>query len=492
MQSLKEISNEELLAKYRLAERQRVKLEDDARIEYFGVVDKDLAERHKDCCKLGKGPNRLQARLIDAWQNPRYKVFVYTGANKIGKTTIGSILCASAMRGYLPWDKEIKASNPPIRIRYVGQDWENHIKAVVIPVFKMWWNKDWKVHTSKNNQGAESNWEDLETGSTLEIMSNKQDVDVFEGWDGDLVIYDEPPKREIRIACARGLAVNNGRELFTATLLKEPWLHKDVINAKLDDGTPDPTVFSVSGDIYENLGFGLNQDGIDEFSKKLTPEEKEARIHGIPSYMQGLVYPQFDRSMHVKKDFQIPLDWIIDIAIDFHPSKAWAVLFLATAGDNRKYIFDEIWEHGSWLNIGEEIIRRCSRNNYRVENIIIDPLAKGGAQSDLDELSVYDKMSDLFAGYGYSLMGASKDKEGGIQLTKDLLLTQNMETALFFTRNCRRAIEEIEGWMYDEHGKPIKKDDDMMENLYRMILLDTQWYPRVKKTSSSVVSWSVV
>ena len=47
---------------------------------------------------------------------------------------------------------------------------------------------------------------------------------------------------------------------------------------------------------------------------------------------------------------------------------------------------------------------------------------------------------------------------------------------LFFFDDLVRTIYEIEGWMYDKDTqKPAKEDDDMMENLYRLLLLKTQW-----------------
>ena len=96
-----------------------------------------------------------------------------------------------------------------------------------------------------------------------------EEDDVFEGWEGDLVIYDEPPRRNVRIANARGLIDRNGKELFCMTLLKEAWVDREVIKARNDDGSPDLSVFNVNADIYSNVGFGITQNGVKEFIKKL-------------------------------------------------------------------------------------------------------------------------------------------------------------------------------------------------------------------------------
>ena len=61
-------------------------------------------------------------------------------------------------------------------------------------------------------------------------------------------------------------------------------------------------------------------------------------------------------------------------------------------------------------------------------------------------------------------------------MVQDLLMTENQMPALFFFDTLKRTIYEIEGYMRDpETGKPSKEDDDMMENLYRLVLLDTVW-----------------
>ena len=420
--------------------------------------------------------NPLQSKLIEAWKDPRFKVFTYTGGNRIGKTTIGAILAISTVLGEWPWSGEkIKfMHSKPRKVRYVGQAWESHIKAVVEPALKFWWPQDVKVETRKNNQGVNYFW-NCSKGS-IEILSNVQDSEVFEGWEGDLIVYDEPPKRNVRVAAARGLIDREGRELFCMTLLKEAWINREVIKATLDTGEPDLSVFNITGDIYSNLGYGITQAGIDQFSKTLTEEERQARLHGKPSYLSSLVFPRFDRLKHVRDRFKIPLDALIDIQIDFHPSKKWAVVFLATLRNNFKYVCDEIWDRGNPKYIAEEIIRRIRSGGYeRVNSIGIDPLSKGGEDNEID---VYSIVSEVLASRNYSLETASKDKEVGISLVNNLLWTENDMPGLYFFKDCVKTIEQTENLMYDpETLKPQKTDDDFTECLYRLALKDTQWYP---------------
>ncbi len=426
-------------------------------------------------------PNPKQAEMLVGWEDKKKKVFTFCGANRSGKSVLGTILILTTLFGRTLWDdKKIEFMHRrPRKVRYVGQGWESHIKAVVVPLLKYWWPKNRPLETKKNNQGVDAIWKDLATGGHLEIMSTSQSSDVFEGWEGDLVVYDEPPPREIRVACARGLVDRQGRELFGATLLKEAWIHREVIKARLPDGSPDMSVFNVTTSIWDNVGYGLTKEGIDQFSRTLKPEERQARLEGKPSYLSSLVFPRFSRDLHVKPAFKIPLDAIIDISCDFHPSKKFAVVFLATFKNNYKYVCHEIWEHGNPKAIAEEIVRVVKAGNFRVGRCIIDPLAKSGEPNDND---VFTVMENVLGAYNISLDVASKDKSNGIALVNSLLWTENQMPGLFYFDTCPMCIKQTEDLMYDPEtlkDVALKVDDDFTECLYRLALLDTQWFAAI-------------
>ena len=422
-------------------------------------------------------PNPRQAELLEAWNVPQNKVFTYTGGNRTGKTTIGVILAIATIYGHFPWSKErLKFNHSGARkVRIVGQDWEKHIKTVVVPELRKWWPKGREVKIKKNNTGVEAMWTDVKTGSSIEIMSNKQESELHEGWQGDLVYYDEPPKRDIRVANARGLVDREGKEIFCMTLLKEAWVDQEVIKAVNPDGTPDMSVFNVHAEIYDNIGYGITKEGVAQFEKTLTDDEKEARLRGVPSYMSGLICKKFQRKRHLIDRFKIPLDWIVDIGIDIHPRKEQAILFVATSPRNERYIFHEVWEHGDGTWVGEQIIRIITRNALRVGRIICDPLAKGDSNNDN---TTFDKIDAVLDKHGYYLRTASKDKNSGIIEINNHLEGPNKQPSLFIFNDLVRTVKEIESWMWDEETQKAKKEnDDMMENLYRILLEDTQWEP---------------
>jgi hypothetical protein len=423
------------------------------------------------------GPNPKQAQILEAFKDPFYRTFGMSGGNRMGKTTLNTIVALSVLYGKFIWSNEsllhLFPHKKPRKVRYIGQGWHDHIKAVVIPELEKWWPKARPVERRGNGIITDTFWKDIETGGTIEIMSNNQQPKEHEGWSGDLIVYDEPCRREIYVANARGLVDRRGRELFAATLLEEPWIDREIVKKSTEDGKPDKTVFWIEGTSYDNVGYGISREGVDELASKLTEGEKQARIHGIPQYMQGLVLPQFKRKTHLFEWFKIPLDWMVDIAIDVHPRERQAVLFLATDSRNERYICDEIWEHGDGTQVGEAIIRKINKRSFRVNRIIIDPLAKGDRNNPE---TTYQKIFNVLARYGYSLETAQKDKDGGILEIKKHLMGPNKRPSIFLLDNCIRTLYEIEGWMWDkETQKAQDKDDHMMENLYRLLLLNTQY-----------------
>lgn len=435
-------------------------------------------------------PNTPQAKLLQAFNDPRYEVLVFTGGNRSGKTTILVIILISCLLGFWLWsgEKIIFPHNSPRQIRLVCEDWEHSAQGTVIKELNYWWPKNHKLKTKNNSQGYTAFWQHVESKSMLEIVTNKMDIKAFEGWKGDVIGYDEPPIREKRIALARGLVDRNGVEIFSATLLDDPWMHKEIIKGRDDNGRPLTNVFHINATTFDNLGFGLNQKGIDTLMGKLRPEEIQARIYGKPGYLRGLVYPEFDRSTHFKKPFPIPSEYIVDISIDLHPSKPQAVLFMATCSKNYKYIFYEIYKNIKAKSLAEEIMRYVNSNLLRVGRIIIDPLAKGDKNNDQTS---YQKIENVLLEYGYPLECGSKEEKLGTDAFKDLLITQNNEAGVFVFNNLARFVEEIEEFMFetkgDKIGQPVTRKFHMMENVRRLTLLDTQWYSRRDKEDNEPI-----
>ena len=302
--------------------------------------------------------------------------------------------------------------------------------------------------------------------------------------------------------------------MFVATLVKEAWVHKEVIKARDENGNPDLSVFHIDGDIYDNVSRckcgkyilrtiqrgalivgicgehgeqeefdrrGLTLEGVEQFKKTLRKDEIESRINGRPSYLADLVLKNFDRNINCRPRIQkTPLNWIFDVSIDFHPAKPWAVLFMGTDQKGFKYVTDRLVLRGGPNYVGDEIVRFIQDRHLYVNSITIDPLSKGDQNaSEVSEVNTtFAKLEDKLAAYGYCLEVASKNKTAGIDMVNDLLMTENEMPALFIFDDLGDVIEQLEGWMRDPDTLlPSKKDpDEYGELLYRLCLKGTEWY----------------
>jgi len=465
--------------------------------------------------------NEIMPQYVYDCQVGKYHNY-FAGGLVHHNTTIGLILALCVMRGEYLWsgEKILFPHNNPRQVLYVGQGWESHIQKVVEPELEILWPAHWgKIGdcTKKNNQGVKAQWTDPNTKSQLHIYSNNQESTSFEGDQYDLIIWDEPPRRDNRVAAIRGLIDRTGRELFVATIVSKGWMKRDIIKMRLPDGSPDPSLVSIGGSMWGNVSLckcgeyiqrmvnkgdalvalcnkcgevtdfikrGLTIDGVNTFAKGLKKSEYTTRIEGGDDD-SNMVLPSFNRDVHVVNRFKIPLNWITDISIDFHPSKAWAVLFVATAPNNIKYACHMISEKGNPKYIAEEIVRIVRTNELFVNSITIDPLSKGDENAHIEAETVYKIMEKVFRSYNYRLDTASKDKDNGIALTNDLLMTENEMPALYFFKDLGPVIEQVEDWMYDpETLKPSKENDDFCEVLYRIVLRNSQWkdpYDRVSR-----------
>ena len=133
--------------------------------------------------------NPKQQLILDAWDNPALKSFILVGGNRLGKTSIGSIIAISVLFGEWIWNnREIQFPHKePRKVRAIAQDWESGAKKVMIPELKKWWPETHPYKTKKNSLGVEAFWTDEKTGSTLELMTGQQDSQLHEGWNGDLI-----------------------------------------------------------------------------------------------------------------------------------------------------------------------------------------------------------------------------------------------------------------------------------------------------------------
>ncbi len=440
-------------------------------------------------------PNPPQKEIIEAFLDPRYMVIILCGGNQIGKTTILCVLAVAMMHGYLPWDgRRIKwvSHSGPRKTRFIGPNWDAHRpEGQIYETMADWWPARREVETRGSQNCPKALWRDVKTDSTIVMASAESKTKAHEGKRFDLLLCDEPIARPLWVANKRGLMARRGKAVFGMTLLDEAWIDTELIKARDELGRLDRSVYTVTATIFDNLGFGLTKEGIEQFEKGLTDEEKQARMLGVPSSRLGLVMKQFNPQKHIIMDNPIPLDWIVHIAFDWHPRKQQAILFVAQNNRDEWWVIDEIWDFGSGKKMAEEIVRKVKANAWRVEySVLIDALAKGDTNND--DGCTYEQVEKKLIPHGMVLDVGTKDRESGIEEIQDCLLSQNGIATLFVMEHCVRTIHELQAWQWNKDTQKAKdEDDDQMSNLYRIMLRGTKWFAKrgSKRRRSQKVNW---
>jgi hypothetical protein len=337
--------------------------------------------------------------------------------------------------------------------------------------------------TKKNNQGVDYFWE-LKNGSTLELMTYEQSTELVEGWSGHVVASDEPMPRDKYIANKRGLVDYGGVSLMSFTPLKEPWIKDELID------NPDPSIAAFFVDITDNPY--LSGEEIAEFEKHLSDDEKAARLRGDWIHLQGLVYKEFNKNIHWIDPFRLTDVFTVYAAIDTHPRTEHAVTYFACDSRGMYYVCGERFEHGRPDDVAEWIIE-FHEKNHKIHRVIIDPSSQG--DSNRGE-STYDIISKMLSAHGIVLDKGSKDLDSGILAVKEALKSRNGLPSLFIFNTCPRTLYEFTHYIWDEwqgtdktqKNKPRDKDDHMLENIRRLVLLPPKYikpiiyseFPRVE------------
>lgn len=319
------------------------------------------------------------------------------------------------------------------------------------------------------------------------VQSYKNSPQSAESADWDAIHIDEPCPEDMFTAHARGLMDRAGGYWFTCTPLDEMWINdkftpngQSVISDKVDlrfESSIDGETISkyiITGSIYDNPY--RTPAGVAEFVSGLSEEDKQCRIYGYPLALAGAVYREFIYDTHVLttlpkgwSEFWLPpKNYTVRCAWDVHGArKPQAILLIATAPDGTAFVYDEMFFE-PLIGPNAKLLKR-KLEPYFVCDQLIDPRAmiKNPVTNTCDIL-------DALADEGLFFDPGSKDMMAGISATKEKLLERRSASdvpTIYFSPKLTRTLFEFSHYVYDlEKNEPKDKDDDMMENLRRLIL----------------------
>jgi len=399
------------------------------------------------------------------------------GGNRSGKTTCGGMEFLFHVTGLYPdWYPEELRFQGPVIGRIACKDFQKAAGGVIIPFLEEWLDPNIIKKKTRNPIGIPVKWE-LKNGSVFDILTYEQDTEQYEGWKGHIFWADEPIPRDKWIATLRGLVDFRGRAWLTLTPLTQPWIYDDIYNAN------DPNVKVVTTDIRDNPH--LSEDAIKDFEASLTPEEKEARIHGRFLHLSGLIYKEFNPAVHIVEPIHVKDHWTRYFSIDPHPRTPTACLWLAVDPQENLWIYDELWIGDMDLESVAHAIH--AQEGGRTPNLrFIDP-----AMDEDNELAGGFNVRKELMKFGIFTTRANTDSFLGRNRIKQALIPRYSKMAgtevprLRVTRNCTQTIYEFTHYIWDEYARgrddldpkqrPKKKNDHMMDNLKYIMNADPSY-----------------
>jgi Terminase-like family. len=280
--------------------------------------------RNENGCKYFE-PNGAQGKLIDLLGRSAPHVGIFSAANGIGKTTAIANVLANIIFGsqnryfdyplfrHWPYPKRLRFITDPKLVEEIGP---------LHSEIKKWWPKG-KYQASKSGKSYFSQYK--ANGFLLDVMSYDQDLKQFEGTTLGGVFFDEPPVRSIWNASLARLRMGGIAMVFMTPLTQAAWFFDEVV--------PRHAEHIVYGDIEENCKTHgtrgqLEHANIARMVSEMDPEEVEARAHGKAMYLQGLVFKNFDPSIHIlDQHFSVPSGAQVWQIVDPHGDKPFACIW---------------------------------------------------------------------------------------------------------------------------------------------------------------------
>jgi len=410
-----------------------------------------------------------------AFHESREPVKAFLGGNRSGKTTAGIlddlIQCVDGeivpdhLSAYKRWQ-------PPFRARIVTPDFTSTMEGVVFEKLREWCPREqllgrtWEKAYDKSMRIL-----NFKNGSWLQFMTFEQDLDKFGGAALHRVHYDEEPPRAIRQECQFRLIDHDGDELFTMTPLHGmSWMYDEIYVPWEKGELSDATVIIV--DMDDNPF--LNDVAKQRVLAGLSREERAARKSGKFVQFSGMVYPEFQRHIHVVPSAKIPENVLLLGSIDPGTRHMAAVVWAYLTAEDDLVVFDELaMAESTVAQVALAVRMMEARRNVRLRTYMIDPSARNTAHQTgrSDQLEYSD--------HGIVTILGQNDVPAGINRVKERLQGQPGEgPRLHVQAHCTGLIDEFRRYHWTKQGRSeheaketvVKRDDHLLDALRYMCM----------------------
>lgn len=448
-------------------------------------------------------PAGKASEFIDMVGSNEYFITLFSAANGVGKTATGVNIMANLFwpSGNPFFQGKLFKEFPYLKKGRIISGHTN-IQENLIPEMKFWFPKG-KYKTKKMGKQYDAHWE-TDSGFEFDIMTYDQDLDEFESVTLGWVYFDEPPPEAIFKAIISRMR-RGGIIFIGATPLEgSAYLYDTVANGAIEievtteEGGEPEKVSRKIGYIEAGIESACKEHGIRghlehsdiiQMVAEYDEDEKQARIYGKFQHLVGMVFKRWNPKIHVIPGFNVSMrDFTVYEFLDPHPRNPDAVMWVAVDKNGTKYVVDEIFAS---VNGDEDLASKikAKASQYRVVARYADPSAFIVNQHDTMGGAEPKSLADRLSPMGLTYLPATKLRTASDRRIKQALNYTEVggmmlsKPEVFVFEECKRTRFEMEHYRWDEYAgksaekhnrkeKPVDKDDHMIENLGRALIIE--------------------
>lgn len=404
------------------------------------------------------------------------------GGNRTGKTECGAVETVYLARGIHPFKPNKKSVNGWV-VSLSSQVQRDVAQDKILNYLNPDWIED-IVMTSGRKESPRSGIIDYilvksVMGGTSKIgfKNCEQGREKFQGTSLDFVWFDEEPPKDIYDECRMRILDRKGEIFGTMTPLKGlTFVYNEIY---LNESGDDEVWCEFMQ--WEDNPF-LDKAEIEAFTSSLSADEIESRRYGKFRHDVGLVYPEFDESIHVIEPFNVPTEWFTGISIDPGLRNPLSAHFYAVDYDGNVYVIAEHYE-------ADRDIDYHAKHILNIANSLNWPRFDGRLRAMIDSaanqktLASTKSVTEMFYDRGILAdTNVNKDLFSGINMVKRYL-SSNGKARLFIFKTCVNMIREIKSYWWGEADCPVKKNDHAMDELrYFLMSRPENEPPKKEKT----------
>lgn len=452
----------------------------------LAVLEKELAKRKKENRLAAYNSGRKKHAKQTAFHKCKKRNRWVFGGNRSGKTECGAVECLWILRGVHPYRKN-RQNVFGWAVSLSQQVQRDVAQAKILHYLPKSWIEEIIMLSGRRDSPSGGVIDQIKIKnvfggiSTLGFKSCDQGREKFQGSSLDFVWFDEEPPRDIYEECLMRVMDRRGDIFGTMTPLKgRTFIYNEIyLNVKRN-----PEIWHEFMTWEDNPY--LSRKEISLLEKSLDGSALDARRYGRFSAGAGLVYPEFDESVHVIEPFDVPKEWQDTVSIDPGLNNPLSAHWYCVDWDGNIYVVAEHFAGGKDIDFHAEAIKRISAGlGWRTDS-------KGRISALIDSaanqrtLASSKSVAELFAERGI-LVNTKVDKNvfAGISRVKSFLKRGNGESDIFIFSNCVNMIAEFKSYFWAEGDVPVKKDDHCMDELRYYVM--TRPRPTEKSTAVTPV-----